>query len=141
MLADVLADRPRLAAALAFLGVFAAGVATGLPLERWLHPPAGVPGFCGPLERQPDFIPRPYDRLGFDRRQMEQARPIIDRHREKMEALVRESLANIRSLRSELERDIRPLLDPAQARLLDDMLAHRPEVPRVEPGSPGGPPP
>lgn len=139
MSTDLSTRRPLLAAAIVCLGVFAAGVATGLPLARWMHPPMGPPGLCGPPgpERDPDFVPRPYDRLGLDRRQMELVRPIIDRHRQKMEALVRETLPRIRALRAELEQEIRPLLDPAQARRLDDMLAHRPEGP---PG-PGGPPP
>lgn len=140
MSTDLSTRRPLLAAAIVCLGVFAAGVATGLPLARWLHPPMGPPGLCGPPgpERDPDFVPRPYDRLGLDRRQMELARPIIDRHRQKMEALVRETIPRIQALRAELEREIRPLLDPAQVRRLDDMLAHRPEGP---PGAPGGPPP
>ena len=143
MPADALDHRPRLAAALVFLGVFAAGVATGLPLDRWLHPPMGPPGLCGPPgpERDPDFLPRPYDRLGLDRRQMDQARPIVDRHRREMEALIRETVPRLRALRTELEREMRPLLDPAQARRLDDMLAHHPEGPAGPPGGPGEPPP
>lgn len=144
MSVDAIARRPRLAAALVFLGVFAAGILTGLPLAHWLHPPMGPPGLCGPPgpERDPDFLPRPYDRLGLDRRQLDEARPIVERHRRQMEAMVRETVSRMRALRSDFEREIRPLLDPDQARRLDDMLAHHPEFPGgPPPGQGGGPPP
>ena len=151
MRSEMTGRRPTLVAAIVFAGIFAAGIAAGLALAMCapgLGPPGmlfgpGLPVPFGPpqgTQRDPDFVPPPFDRLGLDAEQRRRARPIIDRHREKMEALFAEVLPRVQRLRGEFEAEMRPLLGPEQNRRLDEFLAGRPR-PSGSPGVGTVPPP
>lgn len=137
MPADPAARRLHLWTGLVLLGTFLAGAAAGAGVSRALGPPRhlGGPGAGPGPEGRPPF-PR---ELELTAAQEAQARAIFERHRPAIDAVIRETFPRVRAAQEEMERELRTILTPAQARTLDELAARRPPLPPGGPGAPGGP--
>jgi len=120
--------------ALLLLGTFAAGIALGAGLCRWLSAPP-LPPRHGPPPQGPP-LPGPFGELGLAPEQERRAREIADRHRPELEAIIRETFPRVRAVNDKMEQELRTILTPEQQLRLDELKAQLPL-----PGVPGGPPP
>lgn len=122
----------RLLTALLLFGTFLLGAATGTGFSRWNHMP---PGLHRP---PPPFLPGPPGALKLTPEQEAKAHEITERYRPQLEAILRANFPKVQALNEQMEKELRQILTPEQAKILDEMKAHRPPM---SPGGPGGPPP
>ena len=129
--------RVRLLTAGVLLATFALGVVTGggftklFFAERFEHNAHDLPRGPWPL--------RELDLSDDQRAQIEQ---IFERHRPKLDGVLRESFPLVRSIHEEIDREIRDVLTPKQRVEFDRLKERRPPFPPPGlPPPPGGGPP
>jgi len=119
------------------IGIYAAGVLTGVAVYRWVSlpetagrppwgPPPGPPG--------PPSMPPEWPLLGFTPEQEAQARIIADKHRPDLEAVIKGTFPTLRAIDKQMEEELRAILRPEQQKKLDQLKAKRP--PGIVPGAP-----
>jgi len=115
--------------ALLLFGTFLFGAVAGAGFSRWNHMP--------PHSRRPfaPFLPGPPGALKLTPEQETKAYEITERYRPQLEAILRANFPKVQALNEQMEKELREILSPEQAKILDEMKAHRPPMP------PGGPMP
>ncbi len=115
--------------------MFIAGALTGAGLTRALEP-----RHLGPPPHPPGMAL--YGQLGLDREQEARARAIFEAHRPELDAVLRDALPRARAVQETVDREMRAILTPEQARRLEELKAAMPPppgMPGMGPG-PGEPP-
>jgi hypothetical protein len=128
----------RLMSSMVLLGVFSAGIVTGIGLMRWSaapaersHRPPGPPGPFEAMERE----------LALDAEQTAGLRTIAAAHDEELTRIGRTAQASVRDILHSIEEQLRPRLRPDQIEKLERWRARRPRMIPGLPGSPLGPRP
>jgi Spy/CpxP family protein refolding chaperone len=133
----------RILTTLLLAGVFIAGAVAGAGLLHWL----------GPWPRRPPHhrLPFPLGDLSMTRDQEKKAIEIMDRHRDELQSILKETFPKVREVQDTIDREIKEFLTPEQRKMLDELKARRPEpppfggphgpFPGLPPGAPPGPPP
>jgi Spy/CpxP family protein refolding chaperone len=129
--------RVRLLTAGVLVATFALGVVTGGGLSKLF--------FAERFEHNAHDLPRgpwPLRELDLSDEQRAQIEQIFERHRPKLDGVLRESSPLVRSIHEEIDREIRDVLTPEQRVEFDRLKEHRPFPPPGLPPPPGaGPPP
>jgi Spy/CpxP family protein refolding chaperone len=132
--------RMRLLTAGVLAVTFALGAITGGGISHWLM--AGRHDSAEDLPRGP----WPLRELGLSEGQRTQIHEIFERHRPKLDGILRESFPLVRSVHEAIDREIREVLTPEQRVEFDRLNEQRPFPPPGLPPPPGvgvppGPPP
>jgi len=115
--------------------MFAVGAVAGAGISRLAAPRPlhlGPPGM--------DLL----GQLALSAEQRTKADKIFERHRPELDAILRETMPRVRQVQETIDREVRDLLDPGQARRFDELRANRPPFPPMgagQPPPPMGPPP
>ncbi|HWO14942.1 MAG TPA: hypothetical protein VNN80_35810, partial [Polyangiaceae bacterium] len=130
--------------ALTLVGTFALGTLTGAGIARWGAPEHPRPWHHGspppPPPPGPPLGPWLIDDLSLSGGQRPAAEALFERHRAALDAILRESFPRVRELNGEIERELRLILNPDQAKKLDQLLVER-RPPFPPPGGEHGGPP
>ena len=121
--------RMRLLTAGVLAATFALGAITGVGISHWLLAARHHAG---------EDLPRgpwPLRELDLSDEQRTQIRDIFERHRPKLDSVLRESFPLVRTVHETIDREIREVLTPEQRILFDQFKERRPFPP------PGLPPP
>lgn len=119
--------------ALVVVALFTAGLATGLAvpplLFRPMHRPHGPPPWLAELE--------------LSASQRASAESIFERHRADVDSIMREAFPKIRARNEQMEQELKAMLSPEQARMLEEIRKRRPPPPLPPGQGPmlDGPPP
>jgi Spy/CpxP family protein refolding chaperone len=126
-------SRIRAATALVIVGTFLAGAAAGAGALRWASPRRPPP---------PPPMGLPIRELGLSVEQEAKVTEITERHRDELDAILREMYPKVRAVNDEVEKEVRTVLTADQQKRLDELKARRPPpMPRGGPPPPGPPPP
>ena len=112
----------RLLTALLLFGTFLSGAVAGAGLARWMRTP--------PPPRHAPFLPGPPGALKLTPPQEEKARAITEHYRPQLEAILRDNFPKVQAINEQMEKELRQILTPEQCKILDEMKAHRPPMPR-----------
>jgi Spy/CpxP family protein refolding chaperone len=111
---------------------FALGAIAGGGIFRWVVADRLLPSDGLPRE------PWPLRQLDLSEEQHARVRDIFERHRPKLDAVLRESFPLVRSIHEEIDREIRDVLTPEQRAQFDRSKERRPFPPPGLPNPPGG---
>ena len=115
----------RLLTALLLFGTFLFGAVAGAGFSRWDRMPRRPQHHHPPIP----FLPGPPGALGLSSEQEAKAHAITERYRPQLEAIWRESFPKVQAINEQMEKELRQMLTPEQAKQLDQMKAHRPPPP------------
>lgn len=141
MLATTSARRLRLLTAGVLTATFALGAITGGGISRWV--------IADRLDSATDDMPRgpwPLHKLDLSDEQRARIHEIFERHRPRLDALLRESFPQVRAIHEQIDSEIREVLTPEQRAQADLLKERRPFPPHGLPppparGAPREPPP
>jgi len=132
MTASTTPRRVRLLTAGVLAATFILGAITGGGILSWVA--SGRDSAADDLPRGP----WPLRELDLSDEQRARIRQIFERHRPKLDAVLRESFPLVRSVHEEIEREIRQVLTPEQQLEFDRQKERRPFPPPGLPPPPGG---
>jgi Spy/CpxP family protein refolding chaperone len=115
----------RLLTAIVLIGTFVLGAATGAGFMRWAL-------MDGSSERLPGppFGPWPLHQLDLSEEQRTRVHEIMERHRPELDAILRESFPQVRTIHEQIDREIREVLSDEQRTELEALEARWPFPPR-----------
>ena len=106
------------------LATFVLGALFGAGLARWEHG-----GRQYPHHRPIPFLPGPPGALELTAAQEVKAHEITERYRPQLEQVLHETFPKVQAINDQMERELRAILTPEQAKRLDEMKALRPPMP------------
>lgn len=132
MFATTSTRRLRLLTAGVLIATFALGAITGGGVSRWFS--------ADRLDSVSDGMPRgpwPLHKLDLSDEQRARIHEIFERHRPRLDALLRENFPQVRAIHEEIDREIREELTPEQRTQADLLKERRPFPPHGLPPPPG----
>jgi Spy/CpxP family protein refolding chaperone len=120
----------KLIATALLLAVFVAGAVSGAVFYRWAR--LDEPGERVPLP--PGDLGRMLHELNLTSEQRTKMKAVFERHRPKLDAVLRETFPKVRAVQDEIDAELETLLTAEQRQRFTDMRKRRPP-----PGAPMGP--